>query len=171
VTESRTLFNKRRVAGAEKARKDKDMAKSFDEISKTLSSGVSRRTALRLMGAGVGGAALAALGLGEAKAAPNQCAAFCSFFHGAFQATCRQACQKCGSNPNNLCFSFSPSGGGPPTGVTCCQGGFCCPSATNTSCCQPGMICCNALNSVCCDPATSTCSIDQTTGNASCVTL
>jgi hypothetical protein len=48
--------------------------RSFDELARGLASGdISRRRALRLMGAALVGGALASLGLGEAGADPPGC--------------------------------------------------------------------------------------------------
>jgi hypothetical protein len=139
------------------------MTSTFDDMSKVLASGVSRRDALKLIGGTVGGSALAALGIGRARAAVSSCAAFCANFHGAAHAQCMQTCKQCGSDPSRLCFNFGPSpsvtccpGPGP---VTCCSGPngstTCCPSGSNccfafatntTTCCPSGTHCCQSFD-------------------------
>src|SRR5438046_840669 len=94
----------------------------FDELSKALANGLSRREALRRLGGGLLGAALAALGLDEAKAAPIPCAEACSqhFPPGPVWAACRrEACQKCNGEITRVCFG-----------------------QTNAICCAPGSSCC-----------------------------
>jgi hypothetical protein len=84
------------------------VATKFDDLSKALASGVSRRQALRLIAGGVGGTVLAAVGVGRAKAAVNPCSAFCATFHGAAHSECMQACKACGGDVTRLCATAIP---------------------------------------------------------------
>jgi Cys-rich repeat protein len=104
------------------------VATNFDDLSKALASGVSRRHALKLMGGAMGGGIAAVMQLGRASAAPDQCQVFCgktSFTSGPAHAACVQACHKCNADLNRLCFS--------PTGTTCCASGQLCLNGTCTS--------------------------------------
>lgn len=142
------------------------MSTSFDDVSKALASGVSRRHALKLMAGGVGGTVLASMGLGRARAAVSSCAAFCANFHGAAHAQCMQTCKDCGSDVTRLCANYFPApsvtccpGPGP---VTCCFGPngatTCCP--TNSTCCggPPGttVTCCPSTMPACCSGPSGT---------------
>ena len=53
------------------------MDKQFDELSKSLAEGVSRRVALRKFGIGLAGVLLASLGLGSGRATCAQGSAQC----------------------------------------------------------------------------------------------
>ena len=94
--------------------------RAFDDLTKTLASGVSRRTALRQLGAGLAAAVLAGIGVRPAAAAPNECAVYCSRVEpaGPSRAACKQACHKCEGDVRRLCSS--------PTGWTCCAPGTAC---------------------------------------------
>ena len=111
----------------------------FDEITKALASGTSRRTVLRRLGAGLAGLGLAATGRGAAQAAPNQCAAVCDqlFDEGPAQATCKQVCESCPGGVSDLC----PGTTNGVTTVTCC--------GRDTVCC-PGGACCDPRTEMCC---------------------
>jgi hypothetical protein len=113
------------------------MDNRFDELTKSLAEGVSRREALRRLGGGLAGALLASLGLaGVAQgASARDCSITCSNFYppGPARAQCNQVCKKC-SNTNNLC----PSGGG----TICCESGHCCNSEFGAICCQNDTYCC-----------------------------
>jgi hypothetical protein len=114
----------------------------FDEWTKDLARGVSRREALRRLGGGLAGAILAWLGVGRAWAAPNPCSAFCnSLRHPAQRKNCNNACKQCGDNVQNVCPSLDSDK------VTCCsQGTGCCSGTcsslgTNQNCAACGNAC------------------------------
>jgi hypothetical protein len=110
---------------------------TFDELTKSLATTVTRRRALKLFGGGVLTAGWAAVMGRGAAAAPNRCAVICSQFYrpGPAQAQCRQACRQCGGDVNRLCGLGSqvPVVCCPPES-TCCTDffsqAFCCPSGT-----------------------------------------
>ena len=86
------------------------MEERFDRLAKGLEQGMSRRSALRLMGATVGATAFA-LVTGRAAAAPRLCRT-CSFGTGqpcnVRSTTCIPASQSCPTSDNNghrLCGS------------------------------------------------------------------
>ena len=89
----------------------------FDNLTKTLAGGASRRGVLR--------GALGALGgvlrlFGGAAAAPNACAQACAFEpKGPRLAACKQACKQCGGSLQDVCFDQQ---------IICCPGSFggCC---------------------------------------------
>jgi hypothetical protein len=161
--------------------KGRFVTSKFDDLSKALADGVSRRQALRLIAGGLGGTVLASVGVGRAKAAVSPCSAFCATFHGAAHAECMQTCKECGSDVTRLCATQFPVQsvtccpgpgpvsccGGPNGSVTCCPShsnccfGFpgnsvtCCPAATPLCCTAPnGTSACCAGNQECCaDPS------------------
>jgi hypothetical protein len=107
------------------------MALGFDELAKTLAEGVSRRDALRLVGGGLVGAVLTALGLGRAYG--FSCEELCveRFGGGAgicgapappslqvIQRQCKQACQQCGQE-----FGFVCRANAQTSAVICCHTG------------------------------------------------
>ena len=88
------------------------MQESFDRLARSLAEPKSRRQALKLMGAAVGGSTLAML-TGRASAAPQTCvtcvcgtgrpcnpkSSVCTEVRGfPAEQTCQQACQKQGQN-------------------------------------------------------------------------
>src|SRR6476620_4246876 len=94
------------------------MANRFDEMSKVLASGISRREAFRRIGGGMIGATLATLGIGTAAAGPSSCSIFCgkdAFVSGPFHAACLQACKKCGGDTSRV--------GCTQSGCVCCSSG------------------------------------------------
>jgi hypothetical protein len=120
------------------------MANQFDELSKSLAKGMSRRQALRWIG-GVAGAALASLGVGQAAAAPSPCAVFCSFLHGAAHASCVQACKQCGADISRVCVN--------PAGSVCCPSGqVCCFDCTTNQqrCGVNSTLCPGSCENTCC---------------------
>jgi len=126
------------------------MANQFDELSKALAAGISRREALRRIGSGLVGATLAALGLGKADAAPNPCSVFCSknFPPGPARAACLQACRQCGADVSRVCF-------GATNAICCAPDSSCCNSSTGSAFCCPehgnccGDGCCSAGQNCC----------------------
>ena len=75
------------------------MDKQFDELSKSLAEGVSRREAVRKFGVGLAGVALAALGLQHRASADgclaqcaHSCAAACGGKRNACYTTCYNGC-------------------------------------------------------------------------------
>src|SRR5438067_3276514 len=112
---------------------------SFDDLSKALARGLSRREALRWIGGGIGGSLLGmAASTSRVSAAPNNCAVACNqpSLGGPAKASCIQACHACESG-GNLCVS--------PTGSTCCPsdkaccggGGFFGGGTGAPICCEP----------------------------------
>src|SRR5690242_18157494 len=76
----------------------------FDALARDVAAGLSRREALRRLGAGLAGAALAGLGLATgASAAPSSCNSYCKACTGTANRQCTEACLACAGNPNNLC--------------------------------------------------------------------
>jgi hypothetical protein len=93
----------------------------FDELTKALAAGVSRRRFVGIAASGV--AAVAALFRREAGAAPSRCAVGCAGLPGPQKAACTQACRRCGGDFDRVCSEFGPFG---PTSFTCCpEGTFC----------------------------------------------
>jgi hypothetical protein len=107
----------------------------FEELSKALARGVSRRKALRLVAASVASGVLSGLGLGHVRAAPNRCAQACAFEpKGPRQAACKQACKRCGGDLSRVCFG---------TEIICCPpDSVCCDGPAGTTCCAEGEQCC-----------------------------
>jgi len=90
------------------------MSSLFDNVSRIVASPVSRRQTFRLVGEALGGAALAALGLGSAS---RLLAANCG------KQTCTGS-QTCCNN------------------AICCNNTQVCCGLVGTKCCNPGTICC-----------------------------
>jgi hypothetical protein len=78
------------------------MRDTFDELSRALARGVSRREALKIFGVGVAGSLLALVGLGRASA-QETCAQFCAAHtsNDFQQGNCRNVCGTCPGGPNN----------------------------------------------------------------------
>lgn len=79
--------------------------RQFDEVTRALATGISRRTVLRRLGVGVVGLGLAAIGRRTSRAAPTACAVFCADQPGARGAQCRQTCKACAGGPSAVCFN------------------------------------------------------------------
>ena len=125
------------------------MANQFDEFSKTLGKSTSRREALKLLGGGLAGGLLAALGVGSAAAAPDRCSVFCQGFgiRGAALAQCKQACKKCGGDTSRLCGSDYNNN------FTCCpsgQGCFFNCNVNSSTCCEEDVNCSGSCAGTCC---------------------
>jgi hypothetical protein len=124
------------------------MSTHFDDLSKALASGVSRRDALRMLGGSLLGAGLLAIGRGTAKAAPSPCAILCgktAFTSGPAHAQCLQACRECGEDVTRVCIS--------PTGAVCCGQGQGCFFNCNTgapACCAESTNCPGSCAGTCC---------------------
>jgi hypothetical protein len=136
---------------------------SFDELARELASGtISRRNALRLMGAALVGGALASIpGMAwAAKGGNSACAKLCreNFPPGRERGECISA----GARGEGLCFD---NGGG---GEVCTAQGDPCLSFGDT-----GHCCCHQdpttgnLNCVCC-PTGSFCAVDLVTNLPEC---
>ena len=97
----------------------------FDQLTRVLASGASRRGILRGLAGGIGALVLTAIGrrLGAAApggqgGGPDPCSQACAFEpKGPRQAACKQACRECGGNFNQICFGNQ---------IICCAGGECC---------------------------------------------
>jgi hypothetical protein len=148
------------------ARGDRAVTTSFDDMSRALASGVSRRQALRLIAGGVGGTVLASAGMGRARAAVNPCSVYCANFHGAAHAQCLQTCKACGSDTSRLC--------GGPAGVTCCPGPgpvTCCFGNNGVTCCPTGSSCCGGFGGAavtCCPSTAAVCCQGQNPATTAC---
>lgn len=125
------------------------MDKQFDELSKSLAEGVSRRDALRKFALGLMGVLLATLGLGSTAWAGGQRCGSDAQCGGSPNACCNHVCVNLQTDPNNCgaCGNVCASG-------VCCLG-QCCPAATP-----------HCVNGVC-----SACPAGQTLCNGTCVNL
>src|SRR5262245_61818242 len=97
----------------------------FDELSKTLALGLTRRGALRQLGGGLAGALLASVGLRTARGAPpvTNCAGYCRSL--GFTPGNGNAYGNCVSN----CSNCVQGGGQACGGAGCCAGtptSYCC---------------------------------------------
>jgi hypothetical protein len=97
----------------------------FDDLTRKLATGTSRRKVLKGLGATVAAAVGTALGRAAAVAGPGFCQQVCgknAFISGPLHAACLQACRKCQrqGTPANVCFTAN-------------QGVVCCPP--DTDCC------------------------------------
>jgi hypothetical protein len=104
--------------------------RSFDELARGLASGeLSRRKALRLMGAALVGGTLASLGIGGVAAADEECKP-----NG---KKCRKNSQCCSGNcESGTCAAACvPNGGTCAIGSQCCSGN--CKSGTCVASCIP----------------------------------
>jgi hypothetical protein len=101
-------------------------ATSFDELAWGLAGGtVSRRKALRLMGAALVGGALGSLGIGEAAADPDGCKR-----NG---KNCKRGTQCCSGN----CSSGTCAAACQPFGASCTADSQCCGGNCSSGTCQP----------------------------------
>jgi hypothetical protein len=108
------------------------MATNFDDLSKALAGGVSRKHALKLMGAAMGGGIAALMHLDRVGAAPDPCQVFCgktANISGPQHAACIQACHQCNADLSRVCFG--------PTSITCCAPGTFCVNGT----CSAPLVC------------------------------
>jgi hypothetical protein len=120
----------------------------FDEITRALVVGTSRRTVLRRLGAGIAGIGLAVVGRGL-TAAPNECAVLCADQPGARGAQCRQTCKRCGGGPAATCFDDSTASF---TCVDILSDPNNCGACANA--CQGAPICANGVCGACNNPGT-----------------
>src|SRR3954447_26137414 len=135
--------------------KEKEMdGRRFDDLTKSLAVGASRRRFVRGLVGGVAGAFAAAFGRG-ASAAPSACSVYCADQPGPRKAACKQACRACGSDPSQVCHNFDtgefaccPEGQG-------CFAGVCCESPDQVCFGPNGAVCCEA--GTFCDPNTGVC--------------
>ena len=137
------------------------MAMSFDDLSRALAKGVTRRQAVKLVGGAVVGGLLTTLHLDSVRAAPDPCNVFCgktANTSGAAHAACVQACHKCGGNVQNLCFG--------PTSVTCCQNGTIC---ANGQCQTPFTCSGHGCGVACPSPAGGCGCVTTAEGTTACV--
>jgi hypothetical protein len=115
----------------------------FDEWTKSLAYGLTRRKTLQLLGGGLSGALLA-LGLPKSWAAPSTgdkgcghiCATLFKIDQAAFES-CTHACEDCKS-----CGGTPKLNGIWPQGFTCTATTTPCRSASGLVCCQTGTDCC-----------------------------
>ncbi len=132
--------------------------RSLDSVARGLADGsVSRRKALRLLGAALIGAALMPLFPEEAQALTNRQRRRCIRRGGTVCSS--------GTRASEVCC---------PSGTTCLAGPTCCPSAQvcGSACCQSGQTC---VNGTCCPSSqvcgSTCCQSDQTCVNGTCATL
>ena len=150
--------------------------RSFDELARGLASGeLSRRKALRLMGAALVGGALGSLGIGAA-AADDECKpvnAKCRKNH----QCCSGNCSKSGTSRFGTC-ACQENGGSCANNSQCCSGncasGTCAAACTSNGgfCFSDDSECCsgNCSNSFCCPAgwmglSNGTCAMLCTTGS------
>ena len=106
-----------------------DMSSLFDNLSRLIARPVSRRQTFRLVGEALGGAALAALGLGSAS---RLLAATCG------KQTCTGTQTCCGTGSTAICCNNTQTCCS-PVGTKCCNPGtFCCPKGGKVQCCAAG---------------------------------
>ncbi len=105
----------------------------LDDVSPIVASPIPRRQAFKLLGGALGGAVLAALGLGSAtRLFADNCTPL--------GATCCPSsgnCQKCCSTGSQTCCSGSAGNGCCDKNQACCGNG--------TKCCQSNQVCCNQM--------------------------
>jgi hypothetical protein len=115
---------------------------SFDELARGLVTGsVSRRKALRLMGAALLGGALASIP-GVALAAPCPSGQTLCPERGVRPFCCEGVCCKGGGGPGFCCPAQSPQ---------------CCKARGQTACCDTGTICCLTPDGLTCTDTVTTC--------------
>jgi hypothetical protein len=130
----------------------------FDQLTKRVAAGATRRSILRTM---VGGAAAllgTAIGRESTEAKPkggpgDPCKVGCAGFNRQAKTACEKACKECGGNFDRVCTTEGPFG---PTAFTCCAtgtfcvgDGVCCPEGAepcfddqgNATCCPTGTFC------------------------------
>jgi hypothetical protein len=97
------------------------MSDSFDDMSKALARGVSRRRALGIMGAAALGALFAGRGSDLALAAnqTSDCNHYCDQYRHPDKQTCQDNCRECAGGVAAMC------------GTVCCGAG--------TNCVSPGI--------------------------------
>ena len=128
----------------------------FDELTKTLAVGISRRNLVRGAIGSSFAAVMAALGreTAQAKPKPKTCKVGCAGLPGKQEKACEKACKACGGDFNRVCTKDGPFG---PTDITCCPtgtfcvfgAGVCCDEGTepcfgptgDATCCAAGTFC------------------------------
>jgi hypothetical protein len=109
----------------------------FDDLTRALARGTSRRQALKLLGGGLAGSLLAFLGVGEAAA--DDCKR-----NG---KACKKNKQCCSGNcANGFCAPLCP----PCDACSTCSGGTCVSSCGSGETCDPTGICVPVPNLVIC---------------------
>jgi hypothetical protein len=125
------------------------MEDRFDTLAKSLAEGISRRAALRWIGAGLAGVVLAPLGLGtkawSAPAPSSGCQKFCrdcgiSPANGNAFGQCVSSCERCLHTGGKVCVC--PTAASPRVGC-CDEDAVCCPvrGSSHGVCCGPGLVC------------------------------
>lgn len=119
----------------------------FDALTKSLSTGVTRRRVARVLAGGITTVALSITGR-KAAAAPNACAVYCADQPGPRKAACKQACRECGNDPTLVCHNFDtgqftccPTGEGCFSGVCCANPDQVCFGPNGATCCAEGTFC------------------------------
>lgn len=127
----------------------------FDQLARSLSSGISRRGVVRGMAASLAGLAAGLVGR-STGAAPNPCAVGCAGLPGPQKAACTQACRRCDGDFTRVCFEFGPFG---PINFTCCPEGTFCVGEAGV-CCEIGTQPCFGPEGVTCCPEGSFCNFE-----------
>lgn len=114
------------------------MRAHFDEFSKAVATGLTRRRLMELAGIGVGGGMLASVTPAAFAKGPSSCSVFCgktAFTGGPGHASCLQACHACEGDVTRVCTGLAGS-------ICCAPGATCCIGATGAAtCCPAGQIC------------------------------
>src|SRR5438105_4533781 len=133
------------MSGSEGRGKRGDMNdQRFDDLARRLAASSSRRSVIKVLGAGIAGVLLSAVGRNPASAANDDCAHFCNDH---FSGEDRGDCKSAGAHHQGLCYSAcGPNGPSGQTGTLC--GG---PSLSTTTCCVSGQTTC--INGACCPNA------------------
>jgi hypothetical protein len=110
----------------------------FDDVSKAVAAGLTRRRLMGLAGAGVGGSIFASMAPRAVAKGPSSCSVFCgktSFTSGPAHASCLHACTACHGDVSGICTGA--------TGSVCCSDGTsCCINSAGVAfCCPSGQIC------------------------------
>jgi hypothetical protein len=162
-------------------------ALDFDQWAQELAAGLSRREALRRLGAALVGSLLASLGLAPrafgAASTNSRCQSFCRTTCGINPpgssgfSRCISSCAQCLDKSGSLCACPAASGG--PVGC-CAPGNFCCNNqcrpcscdktvcagSHGTSCCASSETCCDGAcchsGQYCCNNQCSVCPCGQT---------
>jgi hypothetical protein len=111
------------------------MENRFDALAKSLADSVSRREAVRRLGAGLAGLVLASLGARPAAAQGNRdCAHFC---HSIFTGDAAGHCSSDAAHGTGICYQCGPAApaGHPDLCSVAGIGPTCCPS-TAPNCCR-----------------------------------
>lgn len=135
----------------------------FDDLTKALATGTSRRQALKTIAAAALGSLLSLGGIDAALASNSTCAKFCNAVFGADTDAANQ-CISDAAHHRGLCYTCGPasSGGGVSPSSLCCvrNGGGYCSS-------YGGVLCsCDSSQCLTCDSTTGTCVLSCSSGQS-----